>query len=110
MRRAAISIPSNIAQGQAQRSTKELVHFLALATGSAAELETQILLSIDLGYTKHSDTVAADGEFAEVEKMAATIQRKGGEKCRDVTRDKGLVVHSHAPQVRVAISKSPRAP
>jgi four helix bundle protein len=91
MRRAAISIPSNIAQGQAQRSTKELVHFLSLATGSAAELETQILLSIDLGYTRHSDTVAADGEFAEVEKMAvaATIQRKGGEKCRDVTRDKG---------------------
>ena len=48
MRRAAISVPSNIAEGQARRGTREFVQFLSHASGSLAELDTQTLLSVEM--------------------------------------------------------------
>lgn len=50
MRRAAVSIPSNIAEGQQRKSTKEFINFLSIAKGSNAELQTQLLICIRLGY------------------------------------------------------------
>jgi four helix bundle protein len=50
MRRAAISIPSNIAEGFRRFHKKEYIQFLYTALGSSAELETQILISLDLKY------------------------------------------------------------
>ena len=50
MRRAAVSVPSNIAEGAARGSKKEFLHFLVMARGSLMELETQIRLSKDLGF------------------------------------------------------------
>lgn len=50
MRRAAVSIPSNIAEGQGRQTTKEFIHFLYIAHGSTREIETQILLCERLGY------------------------------------------------------------
>ncbi len=50
MRRAAVSIPSNIAEGQARHTTKEFIQFISHAEGSVAELETQLMLAGDLGY------------------------------------------------------------
>jgi four helix bundle protein len=50
MRRAAVSIPSNLAEGHARSGTQEFKHFISMAIGSVAELETQILLSAELGY------------------------------------------------------------
>jgi four helix bundle protein len=52
MRRAAVSIPSNIAEGQARSSSKEFLHFLSFAIGSLAELQTQLELAIRLGYAE----------------------------------------------------------
>ena len=50
LRRAAVSIPSNIAEGQARRSTNEFVRFLSIALGSLAEAETQIMIARRLDY------------------------------------------------------------
>ena len=50
IRRAAVSIPSNIAEGAARKSTREFGQFLSIALGSAAELETQLMISERLGF------------------------------------------------------------
>ena len=59
LRRAAVSVPSNIAEGQARYSRREFHHFLANARGSLAEVETQIMLASDLAYlpSKEADVL-----------------------------------------------------
>lgn len=55
MCRAAISIPSNIAEGSSRKSTKEFMRFIAIALGSLAELKTQIVIARELGYLLKQD-------------------------------------------------------
>ena len=55
IRRAAVSIPSNLAEGAARNSNKEFVQYLYVSLGSLAELETQLLLSRDLGYAQNEE-------------------------------------------------------
>ncbi|MAP53797.1 four helix bundle protein [Altibacter sp.] len=55
IRRAAVSIPSNIAEGAARKGDKELLQFLSVSLGSLSELETQYLLSIRLNYIDASE-------------------------------------------------------
>jgi four helix bundle protein len=50
MRRAAVSVPANIAEGAARSGTKELIYFLSVATGSLSELDTLVELAVKLGY------------------------------------------------------------
>lgn len=57
MRRSAVSIPSNIAEGAARNSNKEFVHFCFISQGSLAELETQLLISADLDYIKKDNDI-----------------------------------------------------
>jgi four helix bundle protein len=59
MRRSAVSIPSNIAEGAARKGDKELIQFLYLALGSIAELETQYLIAVRLEFT-NKDVVIED--------------------------------------------------
>jgi four helix bundle protein len=56
-RRAAISIPCNIAEGYGRKHNREYHNFLSIAYGSLLEYETQYLLSQDLGYAKPSETI-----------------------------------------------------
>lgn len=59
LRRAAVSVPSNIAEGAARTSKREFAQFLSVARGSLAEVETQILIAKDLGYLVHDEEILA---------------------------------------------------
>ena len=60
MRRSAVSIPSNIAEGAARKSRKEFNQFLYIALGSLAELETQIIIACQLGYIEKIQSFEED--------------------------------------------------
>ncbi len=76
MRRAAVSIPSNIAEGQARRSTKEFVHFISNAEGSLAELETQLLIAEELTYADSSTNDTVFESIHEIQRMLNALRRK----------------------------------
>jgi len=63
IRRAAVSIPSNIAEGAARNSKKEFIQFLYFALGSLAELETQIIIANKLEYINNLDPTLEDFKF-----------------------------------------------
>ena len=76
MRRAAVSIPSNIAEGQARHTRKEFVQFISHSEGSVAELETQVIISVELGYCSLADTQEIKGLTTELSKMLDSLRRK----------------------------------
>ena len=69
MQRSVISIPSNIAEGAERNTEKEFIRFLDIANGSAFELETQLYLCVDLGFTAKDITEPCITELKEVQKM-----------------------------------------
>ena len=73
MRRAALSIPSNIAEGYGRKTTPEYVRSLYIAYGSTCELETQLLLSGDLGYLNKENLSGLQGAIGEVERMLKAL-------------------------------------
>lgn len=76
MRRAAVSIPSNIAEGHQRGTTKDYVRFLHIARGSKAELETQLLICVRLDYLSVSQAEDAQNLLAEIGRMLNSLIRK----------------------------------
>ena len=76
MRRAAVSIPSNIAEGQARHTTGEFIQFISHAEGSTAELETQLILSVDLGFIVKEQTTNEFILLDDIRRMLNGLRRK----------------------------------
>lgn len=76
LRRAVISVPSNIAEGYGRRSKKEFSHFCAIAYGSALEVETQIILCKELNFLKPEDSRTLEEVLGEVLKMLNSMIAK----------------------------------
>ena len=62
MRRAAVSVPSNVAEGAARTGQREFAQFLNVASGSLSELETQLLIAVDLGYLEQGHSILSQTE------------------------------------------------
>ena len=73
MRRAAVSIPSNIAEGYGRQSNKEHLRFLTISRGSIYELETQLLLCLKLGYLKIEDILPLSNLLKELGRMSTSM-------------------------------------
>ena len=73
IRRSALSVPCNIAEGYGRKTTPEYIHSLYIAYGSNCELETQILLSGDLGYMKAEELKKLQSDIGEVERMLKAL-------------------------------------
>lgn len=76
MQRAAVSIPSNIAEGAGRETDKDFSHFLSIALGSSFELYTQIVLSKEIGYIDHTQTEKLQKMTIELQKMISAYKKK----------------------------------
>ena len=75
MRRSAVSISSNLAEGQARHTTGEFIQFISHAEGSVAELDTQLILSCELSFCDRSNTAAAFELIEELRRMLNVLRR-----------------------------------
>ena len=78
--RSAVSVPSNIAEGQARHTTKEFIQFLSHAEGSLAELDTQIIVSMELGLCAPGSAARSQDLGGELKRMLNALRRKLEEK------------------------------
>jgi len=76
IRRCAISIPSNMAEGYGRNSTNEYIHFLRIATGSLYELQTQMEISMSLCYLNRDEFDKLYEVSREIERMLSSLIRK----------------------------------
>tara|TARA_B110000285_G_C15092574_1_gene599970 strand:- start:162 stop:512 length:351 start_codon:yes stop_codon:yes gene_type:complete len=73
IRRSAVSVPSNIAEGAGRSSTKEFIRFLDIANGSLSELETQLIIIQKLNYSETQELV--DNELTVIRKMLYRLKQ-----------------------------------
>jgi four helix bundle protein len=73
IRRSVVSIPSNIAEGYGRKTTLDYIRMLYISYGSVCELETQILLSGDLGFIDKGELDTAKKDIAEIERMLKAL-------------------------------------
>jgi four helix bundle protein len=74
LRRASVSIPSNIAEGSSRNSNKDFSRFLEIAIGSAYEIETQLLIAFDLGFIKFDTLETLTDQLEEIIKMTSKFR------------------------------------
>ena len=75
IRRSSVSIPSNIAEGQARNSGKEFIRFLSISRGSLAELETQLILCIRLKYLENNVLTDIFERMKDLDKMILSLMK-----------------------------------
>ena len=75
MQRAAVSIPSNIAEGKERQSDRDFARFISIALGSLAELETQLLIAQRLGYLNEDVLKEATTQADEIGKMLRSLHK-----------------------------------
>lgn len=75
LQRAAVSVPSNIAEGNKRESTKEYLYHISVAAGSLAELETQLLLAAKLNYASEEETEKLLVHADELARMLIGLRR-----------------------------------
>jgi len=73
IRRCAVSIPSNIAEGAGRRTDGEFANFLGIAHGSICELETQVYVAFELGYIEEQKFIDVTSELTEIQKMLYSL-------------------------------------
>jgi four helix bundle protein len=76
MRRAAVSVASNIAEGQARQGRREFIQFLSHAEGSLAELDTQLVLALELKCCSVAGATPLQASITELQKMTSALRRK----------------------------------
>ena len=86
LRRAAVSIPSNIAEGQGRLTSPEFLHFLGIARGSAQEVRTQLHLANRLRYSSAEDLAFADALAVEVLKLLNAAIASSRKKLKQVRK------------------------
>lgn len=75
IKRAAVSIPSNIAEGAGRASKKDFAHFLSIANGSACELETQLLIAFNVGFLSQNDLTKNIDLIIRIRKMLTKLRQ-----------------------------------
>lgn len=92
LRRAGVSVPSNIAEGSSRNSPKEFVRYLSIASGSCAEVETQLEIAKRLGFVNEEQLASPLNETREIQKMihsfSSSIENKLIKKIKNQITDK----------------------
>jgi four helix bundle protein len=74
-RRAALSVPSNLPEGHARHTPGEFIQFISHAEGSLAELETQTIVAVELGFCPAESASTLNKSIHEIQKMASALRR-----------------------------------
>ena len=84
LRRAAISIPSNLAEGNARFSDKETLRFIDITIGSIAEIDTQLTIAKEIGFLTHEQTIKLIENLSKINAMAIGLRKSLKNKQTDI--------------------------
>ena len=82
IRKAAVSVPSNIAEGDERGSNKDAIRFFYIAKGSLAELRTQVEIAFEIGYLASENTKDLDSKSMVIGKMLGSLIKARSDNCK----------------------------